>query len=209
MVKKAILGKKIGMTQIFDEKGFFVPVTALEAGPCTVIQKKTLERDGYEGIKVGFADCKKHKTIKPLAGQFTGAGIDPKKYIREFRLKDSGQYEVGQEIKADIFLDGDYVDVTGISRGKGFAGAIKRFNQSLGPKTHGSHYHRGPGSLGAIDPARVFKGRTLPGRMGGVKRTVQKLEIVKVDLERNLLLVKGSVPGPKGGVVLIKSSAKA
>ncbi|MGI6096609.1 MAG: 50S ribosomal protein L3 [Dethiobacteria bacterium] len=205
-MKKAILGKKLGMTQIFDENGQLIPVTVLEAGPCVVLQKKTVETDGYQSIKVGFLDRKEHKTNKPLAGQFKAVGVKPKKYIREFRLEDIDQYEVGQEIKTDIFKQGEYVDVTGISRGKGFAGSIKRHDQARGAMSHGSHYHRGPGSLGAVGPARVFKGQALPGRMGGKKCTVQKLQVVEVDPERNLLLVKGAVPGSRGGLVAVKNS---
>jgi large subunit ribosomal protein L3 len=208
-VQKAILGKKIGMTQIFDEVGRVIPVTVIEAGPCVVVQKKTVETDGYEAIQVGFAQVKEKKVTKPMAGHFGKAGQTPKKYVREFRLKDTAGYEVGQELKADVFAEGEWVDVTGVSRGKGFAGNIKRHGYSRGPTTHGSHYHRGPGSMGAVDAARVFKGKKLPGRMGGDKITVQKLQVVRVDTDRNILLIRGAVPGARGGLLTVKNSEKA
>lgn len=208
-MEKAILGKKLGMTQVFTQEGEVVPVTVIEAGPCVVVQKKSLENDGYEAIQVGFGEVKERRINKPLQGHFKKANVAPKKYLAEFRLKDVSSYEVGQEIKADVFATGEFVDVTGTSKGKGFAGAIKRHNQSRGPMSHGSRYHRGPGSLGSINPARVFKGQTLPGRMGGETVTVQNLLVVKVDSEKNLLLVKGAIPGAKGSLVTLKDSVKA
>ncbi|QNO14791.1 50S ribosomal protein L3 [Alkalicella caledoniensis] len=208
-MQKAILGKKLGMTQIFNEEGKVVPVTVIEAGPCIVVQKKSQETEGYEAIQLGFYDIAERKVNKPLQGHFKKANVAPKKYLAEFKLENVQGYEVGQEIKADVFSVGEAVDVTGTSKGKGFAGSIKRHNQSRGPMSHGSRYHRGPGSLGAVDPARVFKGQTLPGRMGGEKVTVQNLEVVKVDIERNLLLIKGAIPGAKGSLVTIKDSVKA
>ncbi len=208
-MQKAILGKKLGMTQIFTETGQVIPVTVVEAGPCVIVQKKTIEADGYEAIQVGFAAIKDNKITKPMAGHFGKAGLKAKKYVREFRLEDTAAYEVGQEIKADVFAEGEWVDVTGVSRGKGFAGSIKRHGQSRGPTTHGSHYHRGPGSMGAVDAARVFKGKKLPGRMGGDKITVQRLQVVRVDADRNLLLIRGAVPGARGGLLTVKDSEKA
>ncbi len=207
-MQKAIMAKKVGMTRIFDDNGRSIPVTVLEAGPCTVISKKTPETDGYTAIQVGFQRQKENRLNKPIKGHLNKAGVGPVKYIREFKLSDVGAYEIGQDIKADIFSSGDYVDVTGVSRGKGFAGSIKRHGHSRGPMSHGSRYHRGPGTLGSIDPARVFKGMKLPGRMGGEKVTVQKLEVVKVDPERNILLLKGAVPGPQGGLLMLKESVK-
>ncbi|NLJ56273.1 MAG: 50S ribosomal protein L3 [Firmicutes bacterium] len=208
-MEKGILAKKIGMTRIFDEEGRSIPVTVLEAGPCTVLVKKTVEKDGYQAIQVGFKPAKKNRLNKPAAGYFAQVEVAPLKHIRELRVHNTDHYAVGQEIKADIFKAGDYVDVTGISRGKGFAGNIKRHGQALGPRTHGSRYHRGPGSMGAVGPSRVFKGKKLPGRMGGDKVTVQKLKVVKVDAGKNLLLVKGAVPGPRNVLVLVKNSVKA
>jgi large subunit ribosomal protein L3 len=208
-MQKAILGKKVGMTQVFNPEGKVIPVTVIEAGPCVVVRKKTREADGYEAIQVGFAEVREKATTRPVRGHYKKSGLKPKKYLRELRLDDTASYEVGQEIKADVFAEGDLVDVTGISRGRGFAGSIKRHGQSRGPMSHGSHYHRGPGSLGSIDPARVFKGQSLPGRMGGERVTVQRLQVVRVDSDRNLLLVRGAVPGPRGGLVTVKDSAKA
>lgn len=208
-MKKAIIAKKIGMTQVFTENGALVPVTVLEAGPCVVVQKKTLENDGYEAIQVGFADAKENKVTKPMKGHFTKAGVAAKKYVKEFRLEDVSAYEVGAEIKADVFAAGDKVDASGVSKGKGFQSTIKRYNASRGPMGHGSKYHRRSGSLGALGPNHVFKGRPLPGRMGGLKITVQNLQVVKVDAEKNLLLVKGSVPGPNKSMITIKSAVKA
>lgn len=208
-MKKGILGKKHGMTQIFNEKGEFVPVTVIEAGPCVVVQKKTAENDGYNAIQVGFGDVKEKKVIKPLKGHFKKANVPFKRYLKEFRLDDITNYEVGSEIKADIFKAGERVDVTGISKGKGFAGIVKRYNANRGPMSHGSKYHRRVGSMGATtDPGRTFKGKIMPGHMGNEKVTVQNLEVVKVDTALNLLLVKGSVPGPKGSLLIIKDSVK-
>ncbi|OUM87990.1 MAG: 50S ribosomal protein L3 [Bacillus thermozeamaize] len=205
---KGILGKKLGMTQVFTEDGNVVPVTVIEAGPCVVLQKKTPEKDGYVAIQIGFEDKKEHRANKPEKGHAAKAGTTPKRVIREIRNVDLDSYELGQEIKVDIFSEGELVDVTGISKGKGFAGAIKRHNQSRGPMAHGSKYHRGPGSLGAIAPNRVFKGMPLPGRMGGDRVTIQNLEVVKVIPEKNLILVKGAVPGTRKSYVTIKSAIK-
>lgn len=204
---KGILGRKLGMTQVFTEDGNVVPVTVIEVSNNVVLQKKDLANDGYEAVQIGFAD-KKHPN-KPAVGHAAKANATPKRYVRELRGVDLSAYEVGQVLGADVFQAGEVVDVVGVSKGKGFAGAIKRHNQSRGPMAHGSRYHRGPGSLGSINPGRVFKGQTLPGRMGGERTTVQNLEIVKVDTERNLLLVKGSVPGPKKSFVTVKSAVKA
>ncbi len=208
-MKKAILARKIGMTQIFDDEGSAIPVTVLEAGPCAVVVKKTEDRDGYRALQVGFEEVKKNRLIKPQAGHFAAAGVSTFKIVRELCLEGSEEYQVGQVIKADIFQQGEYVDVSGISKGKGFAGSIKRHGQGRGPMTHGSRYQRGPGSLGSIDGARVFKGRPLPGRMGGEKITVQKLKVVRVDAEKNLLVIKGAVPGHRGSLVMVKDSVKA
>lgn len=204
---KGILGRKLGMTQVFTEDGNVVAVTVIEAGPNVVLQKKDLANDGYEAVQIGFAD-QKHPN-KPATGHAAKASATPKRYVREFRGVDLSAYEVGQTLGADVFAAGDAVDVIGVSKGKGFAGAIKRHNQSRGPMAHGSRYHRRPGSLGSINPGRVFKGQTLPGRMGGERVTVQNLEIVKVDVERNLLLVKGSIPGPKKSFVTVKTAVKS
>ncbi|SHF33273.1 LSU ribosomal protein L3P [Thermoanaerobacter uzonensis DSM 18761] len=209
-MKKGILGRKHGMTQIFDEKGEVIPVTVIEAGPCVVVQKKTVEADGYNAIQVGFGDVKEKRLTKPLIGHFKKAGVPFKRYLREFRLDDISGYEVGSEIKVDIFKPGDKVDVTGISKGKGFAGVVKRYGANRGPMSHGSKYHRRVGSMGATtDPGRTFKGKIMPGHMGHERVTIQNLEVVKVDPELNLLLVKGSVPGPKGSLLIIKDSVKS
>ncbi|SHG74162.1 LSU ribosomal protein L3P [Thermosyntropha lipolytica DSM 11003] len=208
-IKKGILGIKVGMTQIFDENGKAIPVTVVEAGPCVVIQKKKVETDGYNAIQVGFYNLKEKKVNKPLMGHFKKANVKPVRFIKEFRVSDADAYEVGQEIKVDIFAPGDIVDVVGTSKGKGFAGGVKRHNFARGSMGHGSKYHRRPGSLGAKGPARVFKGRKLPGRMGGERVTVQGLKVVKVYPERNLILIKGAIPGPKRGLVMIKDSVKA
>jgi len=209
-MNKFILGKKIGMTQIFDESGSVIPVTVVEAGPCVVLQKKTVETDGYNALKLGFADVNEKRLNKPDKGQFAKIKVAPKKYIREFRIEELDKYEVGQEIKvAEMFENGDRVDVTGISKGKGFAGVIKRYGQARGKETHGSMYHRRVGSLGAnTNPARVFKGKKLPGHMGVERVTIQNLDVVRVDAERNLLLIKGAVPGAKGGLLMIKDTVK-
>lgn len=206
---KGILGKKVGMTQIFTEDGSSVPVTVIQAGPCVVLQRKDSELDGYEAVQLGFEDIKEHRANKPELGHAKKAGTAPKRFVREIRGVNLEEYEVGQEIKADIFSEGELVDVTGTSKGKGFAGTIKRHNQSRGPMAHGSRYHRGPGSMGSIAANRVFKGKALPGRMGGEKVTIQKLQIVKVDAEKNLLLIKGSVPGPNHSNVVVKTSVKS
>lgn len=208
-MKKAILGKKLGMTQIFDENGKVIPVTVVEAGPCVVIQKKNEENDGYSAIKVGF-DVKRETLFnKAQKGQFAKAGVAPRKFVREFRLEDAANYEVGQEIKADTFAAGEKIDVTGISKGKGFQGAIKRWNFSIGPKSHGSKFHRAPGSQGASsDPSRTFKNRKMPGHMGHVKSTVLNLEVAKVIPEKNVILVKGGIPGAKKGYVVIRNTVK-
>lgn len=204
---KGILGKKLGMTQVFTEDGNVVPVTVVEAGPCVVLQKKDLENDGYEAVQIGFDDQKENRVIKPEQGHAKKAGTTPKRFIKEIRGM-SMDYEVGQELKADLFADGEFVDVTGITKGKGFAGSIKRHNQSRGPMAHGSRYHRRPGSMGPVAPNRVLKGKPLPGRMGTDKVTIQNLEIIKIDTERNLLLVKGSIPGPKNSYVVVEESVK-
>lgn len=210
-MKKFILGKKLGMTQIFTEEGLSIPVTVVEAGPCTVIQKKTVENDGYSAVKVGFADLAEKKLNKPEKGMFSKAKVSPKKHLKEFRAEDADKYEVGQEIKvADMFQAGDKIDVSGISKGKGFQGTIKRYGQKGGPETHGSMYHRRVGSMSAnTSPARVFKGKKLPGHMGMDNVTIQNLDVVRVDAERNLLLIKGAVPGPKGAFVVVKDTVKS
>ena len=208
-MKKAILATKVGMTQIFDENGVLVPVTVLQAGPCVVTQVKTADNDGYSAIQVGFGEKKENRVNKPMKGQFAKAGVSCKRYLKEFRFEDAETYTLGQEIKADIFDAGDKIDATATSKGKGFQGAIKRHGQSRGPMAHGSKYHRHAGSNGACsDPSKVFKGKRMPGQMGGKKITVQNLEIVKVDVENNLLLVKGAVPGPKNSMVTIKETVK-
>ena len=209
-MKKAILATKVGMTQIFNEDGVLTPVTVLQAGPVVVTQVKTVENDGYSAVQVGFADKREKLVNKPLKGHFDKAGVSYKRYIREFKLEDAENYALGQEIKADIFVAGDKIDVTAISKGKGFQGAIKRHGQSRGPMAHGSKFHRHQGSNGSSsDPSRVFKGKKMPGQMGNKKVTVQNLEIVRVDAENNLLLVKGAVPGPKKAMVTIKETVKS
>ncbi|MEK3733316.1 MULTISPECIES: 50S ribosomal protein L3 [Paenibacillus] len=205
---KGILGRKLGMTQVFTPEGNVIPVTVIEAGPCVVLQKKDLENDGYEAIQVGFADKKEQRANKPEAGHAKKANTAPKRYVREIRGVDLASVEVGQELKADVFSEGEFVDVTGISKGKGFQGVIKRWGQSRGPMSHGSRYHRRPGSMGSIQANRVPKGKRLPGHMGHETVTIQKLEVIKVDAERNVILVKGSVPGPKKGFVQIKETVK-
>ncbi|CAM3650694.1 MULTISPECIES: 50S ribosomal protein L3 [Saccharibacillus] len=205
---KGILGKKLGMTQVFTAEGNVVPVTVIEAGPCVVLQKKDLENDGYEAVQIGFMDKKSSRSNKPEAGHAKKADTAPKRYIRELRGVDLGTYEVGQVLKADVFAEGEFVDVSGVSKGKGFAGVIKRWGQSRGPMAHGSRYHRRPGSMGSIQANRVPKGKRLPGHMGHDSITVQNLEIVRVDTERNVLLVKGSIPGPKNGFVRVRGSIK-
>ncbi|WP_282938090.1 50S ribosomal protein L3 [Paenibacillus sp. RC67] len=203
---KGILGKKLGMTQVFTPEGLVIPVTVIQAGPCTVLQKKDAENDGYEAIQIGFEDKKEKNAIKPELGHAKKAGATPKRYVKEIR--GMSEYEVGQEIKADLFAAGEFVDVTGTSKGKGFQGVIKRHNQSTGPMAHGSRYHRGPGSMGSIQANRVPKGKKLPGHMGSETVTLQNLEVIKVDTERNVILVKGSIPGPKNSYVSVKSTVK-
>ncbi|MDN5389584.1 MULTISPECIES: 50S ribosomal protein L3 [Bacillus] len=205
---KGILGRKIGMTQVFAENGDLIPVTVIEAAPNVVLQKKTTENDGYEAIQIGFDDKREKLANKPEKGHVAKAETAPKRFVKELRGVDMDAYEVGQEVKVDIFSNGEVIDVTGTSKGKGFQGAIKRHGQSRGPMSHGSRYHRRPGSMGPVDPNRVFKGKLLPGRMGGEQITVQNLEIVKVDAERNLLLVKGNVPGARKSLVTVKSAVK-
>jgi len=208
-MKKALLGRKVGMTQIFDESGKAIPVTVIEAGPCTVVQVKTKDADGYEAIQLGFGEVKEAKVIKPKKGHFKKANVAPKKHLREFRLEEIS-YNVGDEIKADIFAQGESVDITGTTKGKGFQGVIKRHGQSRGPMGHGSMYHRRPGSMGSTStPGRVFKGKKLPGHMGMEQVTIQNLEVVRVDLDKNVILVKGSVPGNKGAILKIKDSVKS
>ena len=225
-MKKAILATKIGMTQIFNENGVLTPVTVLQAGPCFVTQVKTVENDGYSAVQVGYVDKKdkviskdstgkkevkrSHGVNKPLQGHFAKAGVSGKRYLKEFKFEDAEEYTLGQEIKADIFEAGDKIDASGTTKGKGFQGAIKRHGQSRGPMAHGSKYHRHAGSNGACsDPSKVFKGKHMPGHMGNVQVTVQNLEIVRVDTENNLLLVKGAVPGPKKSLVTIKETVKS
>ena len=209
-MKKALIGKKIGMTQIFDETGKVVPVTAIEVGPCTVTQIKTAEQDGYSAVQLGFGEVKESKLTKPELGKFSKVKLAPKKYLREFRLDSVEGMNVGDELKADVFAAGDKVDIQGTSKGKGFQGVIKRWGQSRGPMGHGSMYHRRPGSMGPTStPGRVFPGKHLPGHMGVETITIQNLEVIKVDLDKNVILVKGSVPGAKGAILRIKSSVKA
>ena len=225
-MKRAILATKVGMTQIFNEDGTLTPVTVLQAGPCVVTQIKTEENDGYNAVQVGFADKKdkiinkdksgkkeivhRHGLTKAEQGHFAKAGVSGKRFVREFKLENAGEYELAQEIKADIFEVGDKVDATAISKGKGFQGAIKRHGQHRGPMTHGSKFHRHAGSNGAAsDPSKVFKGKKMPGQMGNKKITIQNLEVVRVDAENNLLLIKGSVPGPKKSLVTIKEAVKS
>lgn len=209
-MNKAIIGKKIGMTQIFDEKGRVIPVTAIEAGPCVVAQIKNAETDGYEAIQLGFGEVKESKVNRPIKGHFAKSKLTPKKHLREFRVDSVEGVKVGDELKADTFAAGDKVDIQGISKGKGFQGVIKRHGQSRGPMGHGSMYHRRPGSMGPTStPGRVFKGKKLPGHMGRNTITIQNLEVVKVDLDKNVILVKGSVPGANGSILKIKSSIKA
>jgi len=208
-MQKAILGRKIGMTQVFAENGLVIPVTVIEAGPCTVVQKKTMENDGYEAIQVGFGEVKEQRVNKPIKGHFAKANVELKRVLREFKFDDLSSYEVGTEIKADIFAAGDKVDVSGTSKGKGTLGPIRRHGQHRGPMTHGSKYHRGVGSLGAgTSPGKVFKGKKMAGKTGNKAVTVQNLEIVRADAEMNLLLVKGAIPGPKGSLVCVKESVK-
>ena len=207
---KAIIGKKIGMTQIFTKEGVVIPVTVVQAGPCHVVQVKTKENDGYEAVQFGFGEKKEKKTTKALIGHFAKGKVLPKKTLKEFRLENCSNYQLGQEIKCDIFKEGEKVDVSGVSKGHGFTGPIKRWNQHRGPMAHGSGYHRGVGSMGACSsPSRVFKNKHMAGQWGHEKVTVQNLLIARVDAERNLILIKGGIPGAKGSVVFIKQTAKA
>jgi large subunit ribosomal protein L3 len=209
-MKKAILATKVGMTQIFNEDGVLTPVTVLQAGPCVVTQVKTAEKDGYSAVQVGFVDKREKLVNKPLKGMFDKAGVAYKRFVREFRLDNAEEYSVKDEIKVDVFAAGDKIDATAISKGKGFQGAIKRHGQSRGPMAHGSKYHRHAGSNGACsDPSKVFKGKRMPGHMGAKQITIQNLEVVRVDAENNLLLVKGAVPGPKKALVTIKETVKS
>ena len=209
-MKKAILATKVGMTQIFNEDGVLTPVTVLQAGPCVVTQVKTVENDGYAAVQVGFGEKREKLVNKPMQGHFKKAGVTNKRFVKEFKFDNAEEYALAQEIKVDIFAAGDKIDATAISKGKGFQGAIKRHNQHRGPMAHGSKFHRHAGSNGAAsDPSKVFKGKKMPGHMGAKKITIQNLEIVRVDVENNLLLVKGAVPGPKKSLVTIKESVKS
>ena len=209
-MKKGIIGRKVGMTQIFDEKGNVIPVTVIEAGPCTVAQVKTVETDGYDAVQLGFGEVKDKHIKKPEKGHFAKAGLEAKKHLREFRLESVEGVKVGDEVKADVFEAGEKVDVQGTSKGKGFQGVIKRHGQHRGPMGHGSMYHRRPGSMGSTStPGRVFKGKKLPGHMGRVTITIQNLDVVRVDMDKNVILLKGSVPGAKGSILKIKSAVKA
>lgn len=225
-MQKAILATKVGMTQIFDEDGNVIPVTVLQAGPCVVTQVKTMENDGYESVQVGFVEKKerivnkdasgkkqvihRHGVGKALKGHFEKAGVSSRRYVREFKFENASEYEIGGEIKADIFAVGDKIDATAVSKGKGFQGAIKRHNQSRGPMSHGSKFHRHQGSSGsASSPSKVFKGKGMPGQMGNKRVTIQNLEVVRVDADKNLLLIKGAVPGPKKALVTIKETTRA
>ncbi|EAF0970759.1 50S ribosomal protein L3 [Listeria monocytogenes] len=206
---KGILGRKVGMTQVFTENGELIPVTVIEAVQNVVLQKKTVETDGYEAVQIGFEDKRAILSNKPEQGHVAKANTTPKRFIREFRDVNLDEYEIGAEVKVDVFAEGDIIDATGVSKGKGFQGVIKRHGQSRGPMAHGSRYHRRPGSMGPVAPNRVFKNKLLPGRMGGEQITIQNLEIVKVDVEKNVLLVKGNVPGAKKALVQIKTATKA
>ncbi|MFD2216920.1 50S ribosomal protein L3 [Metabacillus endolithicus] len=206
---KGILGRKVGMTQVFAENGDLIPVTVIEANPNVVLQKKSVDTDGYNAVQLGFEDKREKLSNKPEKGHVAKANTAPKRFVKELREASLEQIEVGQEVKVDIFTAGEIVDVTGVSKGKGFQGSIKRHGQSRGPMSHGSRYHRRPGSMGPVAPNRVFKNKLLPGRMGGERITVQNLEIVRVDAERNLLLIKGNVPGPKKALITVKSAVKS
>lgn len=208
-MKKAILGKKVGMTQVFAEDGTVIPVTVVEAGPCPVVRKKSVERDGYEAVCVAFDPIREKLANKPKKGEYDKAGVGYCRFMREFKFDDCSAYEVGQEIKADSFEAGDIVDVQGKTRGRGFTGVIQRWNQHRGPMTHGSKYHRGVGSMGAAsDPSRVMKGKHMSGQYGNEKVTIQNLEVVRVDVERNMLLIKGAVPGKRGSLLFIRNAVK-
>lgn len=206
---KNMLGRKVGMTQVFQEDGAVVPVTVVEAGPLVVVQKKTVEIDGYNAIKIGFEEVKERRLNKPTKGQFDKGNVEYKKYLREFPVNNPDEFDIGQEIKADVFQEGDFVDVTGTSKGKGTQGVVKRHGFSMGRETHGSRFHRSPGGLSAgSDPGRVFKGKRMAGRMGNERVTVQNLEIIRVDPDKNLILIKGAIPGPRKGLVSIKETVK-
>ncbi|MCL1795619.1 MAG: 50S ribosomal protein L3 [Clostridia bacterium] len=213
-MKKAIVGRKVGMTQVFAPDGRLLPVTVVQAGPCTVVQKKTVQTDGYQAIQVGFDQIPEHRTEKlvnkPLGGHFKKAGVAPMRKLREFRFENADEYEIGQVIRADVFNEGEKVDVTGISKGHGTTGSIQRWGQRTGPKTHGSKYHRGIGALSANSyPGKVFKGRHMPGHYGVERITIQSLSVVRVDAERDLLLIRGAIPGPNGGIVVVRDAVKA
>ena len=209
-MKKAILATKVGMTQIFNEDGVLTPVTVLQAGPCVVTQVKTVENDGYDAVQVGFADIREKLVNKPVKGHFDKAEVPYKRFLREFKFENASEYSVKDEIKADIFAEGDKIDVTAKSKGKGYAGGLKRHGLKSGPSGHGSKYHRHAGSNGsATTPGRVFKGKKMPGHMGSVRVTIQNLEVVKIDVENNVILVKGAVPGPKKSLVMIKDTVKS
>jgi len=210
-MEKAIIGRKIGMTQLFDPEGKIIPVTVIEAGPCPVVQKKDVENDGYSALQLGFSDLAEKQATKPEKGHFAKAGVAPQKVLKEFTLSGADNYKVGDVLTADIFAEGDKIDVTGISKGKGYAGTIKRWGQSRGPMSHGAGpVHRHAGSMGAnSDPSRVMKGKKLPGQLGSERVTIQNLDVIRVDKESNLLVVKGAVPGPKGGIVFIKNTVKS
>ena len=209
-MNKAIIGKKLGMSQIFTADGIVIPVTVVEAGPCPVVQKKTQEKDGYNALQVAFGDAKEKNVSKPVMGQFKKANVTPKKVLKELPIENVDAYEIGQEINCSIFAEGDHVDVVGTSKGKGFAGAVKRWNHHIGPKAHGSGYHRGVGSMSAnSSPSRVFKNKKMAGHLGNERVTVQNLTVARVDAARNLLLIKGAIPGAKGGIVIVKQSVKA
>ena len=209
-MNKAIMGTKLGMSQVFNADGTVIPVTVVLAGPCPVVQVKNAEKDGYNAIQIGYGAIKEKNVTKPVAGHFKKANVGPVRKLRELRLAECSAYNVGDQIKCDVFAAGEKVDVTGTSKGKGFAGAVKRWNHHIGPKAHGSGYHRGVGSMGACStPSRVFKNKKMSGHLGNERVTVQNLTVVKVDTERNLILLKGAVPGPKGGFVVIRDSVKA
>jgi len=208
-LQKGIIGRKLGMTQVFDEQGIVIPVTVVEAGPCVVVKKRTPEKDGYTALQVGFMPARERSLTKPVKGQFAGAKLTPMRYLRELRLEKTEGYEIGHEIKADVFSEGEYVDVIALTKGHGFSGGIKRWGFHRSAMAHGSKYHRGPGSLQSRMAARVFKGRMMPGRYGHERVTIQNLKVVRVDPERNLILVRGAVPGPRGCLVTIKNAVKA
>lgn len=209
-MKKAIIGKKIGMTQIFTPEGKLIPVTVVEAGPCPVVQKKTIEVDGYEAVQLGFCAAKAKNVTKPLKGHFAKANVEPVRVLKEFKLEGAADMNLGDTVSAEVFEAGEKVDVTGTSKGHGYAGTVKRHGTHRGPMTHGSKYHRGPGSMGACStPSKVMKGKKLPGHMGVEKVTVLNLDVVSVDTERNLILIRGAVPGPRGGYVTVRNAVKA